>query len=201
MGDETNWRTITGEEYANAEELLALVEEAGSDLVVSYRNLHTTSWKFPYSLGSCVHVLTQVGKAPVLLLPQAFNDDDGEVLGGITVVVDLAAIQTAKQAGYAAEGTLRGSLERVALEIQSLGIAADVPASARAPLEHPELAGLSPREREILTHLLSAHRVPQIAEALHISQNTVRNHLKSIFQKIGVSSQAALIRKVRSLSS
>jgi DNA-binding CsgD family transcriptional regulator len=43
--------------------------------------------------------------------------------------------------------------------------------------------------------------VPQIAEALHISQNTVRNHLKSIFQKIGVSSQAALIRKVRSLSS
>ena len=138
---------------------------------------------------------------PVLLLPQAFNDDDGEVLGGITVVVDLAAIQTAKQAGYAAEGTLRGSLERVVLEIQSLGIAADVPASARAPLEHPELAGLSPREREILTHLLSAHRVPQIAEALHISQNTVRNHLKSIFQKIGVSSQAALIRKVRSLSS
>ena len=69
LGDETNWRTVTGEEYANAEELLSLVEEAGSDLVVSYRNLHTTSWKFPYSLGSCVNVLTQVGKAPVLLLP------------------------------------------------------------------------------------------------------------------------------------
>jgi len=28
----------------------------------------------------------------------------------------------------------------------------------------------------------------------------VRNHLKSIFEKVGVSSQAALIRKVRSLS-
>jgi DNA-binding CsgD family transcriptional regulator len=53
---------------------------------------------------------------------------------------------------------------------------------------------------EILTQLLSAHRVPQIAQALHISPHTVRNHLKSIFGKVGVSSQASLIRKVRSLS-
>jgi DNA-binding CsgD family transcriptional regulator len=52
---------------------------------------------------------------------------------------------------------------------------------------------------EILTQILSAHRVPQIAESLHISQHTVRNHLKSIFEKVGVKSQAALIRKVRSL--
>jgi DNA-binding CsgD family transcriptional regulator len=53
---------------------------------------------------------------------------------------------------------------------------------------------------EILTQLLSAHRVPQIAESLHISPQTVRNHLKSIFEKVGVSSQAALIRKVHSLA-
>jgi PAS domain S-box-containing protein len=137
---------------------------------------------------------------PVLVLPQPFRDDAGEVIGGVSVIVDLTAIQMAKQAGYSAEGSVRSSLERIALEIQSIGLVADLPAATRAPLEHPELEGLSPREMEILTQLLSAHRVPQIADSLHISPHTVRNHLKSIFGKVGVSSQAALIRKVRSLS-
>jgi len=137
---------------------------------------------------------------PVLMLPQPFRDDAEEVIGGVSVVIDLSAIQMAKQAGYAAEGSVRSSLERIALEIQSIGLIADHPAATRAPLEHPELEGLSPREMEILTQILSAHRVPQIAQALHISPHTVRNHLKSIFAKVGVSSQAELIRKVRSLS-
>ena len=136
----------------------------------------------------------------VVLLPQPIRDEAGEIIGGVAVIVDLTAIQLAKQAGYAAEGTVRSLLERIALEIQSIGLVADHPAATRAPLEHPELQALSPREMEILTQLLSAHRVPQIAEALHISPHTVRNHLKSIFEKVGVSSQAALIHKVRSLS-
>jgi len=137
---------------------------------------------------------------PVLLLPQPIRDEAGEVIGGVAVIVDLTAIQLAKQAGYAAEGSVRSLLERIALEIQSIGLVADHPAATRAPLEHPELEGLSPREMEILTQLLSAHRVSQIAETLHISPHTVRNHLKSIFEKVGVSSQAELIRKVRELS-
>ena len=69
LGERISWRTVVAEEFSNAEELLSIVQEATPDLVVTYRNLHTTSWKFPYSLGSCVNVLTQVGEAPVLLLP------------------------------------------------------------------------------------------------------------------------------------
>jgi PAS domain S-box-containing protein len=137
---------------------------------------------------------------PILMLPQPIRDEAGDVIGGVAVIVDLTVVQLAKQAGYAAEGTVRALLERIALEIQSIGLVADHPAATRAPLEHPELKGLSPREMEILTQLLSAHRVSQIAEALHISPHTVRNHLKSIFEKVGVSSQAELIRKVRTLS-
>ena len=137
---------------------------------------------------------------PVIVLPQPVRDEDGEIDGNVSVIIDLSAIQMAKQAGYSAEGSVRASLERIALEIQSIGLVADQPSATRAPLEHPELKGLSPREMEILTQLLSAHRVPQIAQALHISPHTVRNHLKSIFEKVGVSSQAALIHKVRALS-
>ncbi len=69
LGDDVSWRTVLGEEYGSAEALLPLVEQANPDLVVTYRNLHTTSWRFPHSLGSCVNVLTQVSRPPVLLVP------------------------------------------------------------------------------------------------------------------------------------
>ena len=58
---------------------------------------------------------------------------------------------------------------------------------------HPEIEALSPREREVLEHIVSGHRVPTIARDLFISPHTVRNHLKSIFQKIGVGSQVELV--------
>ena len=57
----------------------------------------------------------------------------------------------------------------------------------------PGLSLLSPRERQILDLLLSNRRVPQIAKTLRISPHTARNHLKSIYQKLGVHSQHELI--------
>ena len=69
LGADFSLRIVAGEEYASAEDLLRLVEEAAPDLVVTYRNLGTTSWKFPHSLGDCVDVLTQVAEPSVLLLP------------------------------------------------------------------------------------------------------------------------------------
>jgi DNA-binding CsgD family transcriptional regulator len=59
---------------------------------------------------------------------------------------------------------------------------------------------LSQREREVLTHLVVGSRVATIAELLFISPNTVRNHLKAIYRKVGVSSQRALIEVVKALT-
>jgi PAS domain S-box-containing protein len=59
------------------------------------------------------------------------------------------------------------------------------------------LARLSSRELEIVTMLLAGDRVPAIAESLHLTQSTVRNHLSSVFQKLRVSSQQALIVLLR----
>jgi DNA-binding CsgD family transcriptional regulator len=59
------------------------------------------------------------------------------------------------------------------------------------------LARLSSRELEIVTMLLAGDRVPAIAEALYLTQSTVRNHLSSVFQKLRVSSQQALIVLLR----
>lgn len=52
---------------------------------------------------------------------------------------------------------------------------------------------LTEREREVARLIAAGYRVRQIGERLYLSQNTVRNHLKNIFSKLGVSSQPALI--------
>ncbi|MDX6373418.1 MAG: hypothetical protein QOD98_2406 [Nocardioidaceae bacterium] len=56
---------------------------------------------------------------------------------------------------------------------------------------------VSPRELEIVGRLVTGDRVPAIAAALFISQSTVRNHLSSVFRKLGVNSQQELISLLR----
>jgi len=70
--------------------------------------------------------------------------------------------------------------------------------------ERPEITGgeitleqLSKREREIVETLLSEGSVTGVAGTLHISLHTVRNHLKSIFRKLGVHSQVELVTKLK----
>jgi two-component system response regulator DevR len=68
--------------------------------------------------------------------------------------------------------------------------------AAAVPFATP--AHLTSREREILDRLLDGDRVHSIANELFVSQSTVRNHLSSIFKKVGVHSQAELIARLRS---
>jgi DNA-binding CsgD family transcriptional regulator len=56
---------------------------------------------------------------------------------------------------------------------------------------------LSKREREVLAHLVEGGRVATVAKALFVSPHTVRNHLRSIFAKLGVHSQPELLEHVR----
>jgi len=74
--------------------------------------------------------------------------------------------------------------------------------AADLPLSSEELAGLTAREREILDLVASGASNQEIAEQLFISEKTVRNHLTTIFDKIGVSSrsQAIVFARDRGLS-
>ena len=56
-----------------------------------------------------------------------------------------------------------------------------------------ELRVLSVREWDVVRHLWDHQTVPTIAKSLFVSKHTVRNHLKSIFRKVGVHSQLALL--------
>lgn len=55
------------------------------------------------------------------------------------------------------------------------------------------------REIEVLDGLLEEQSYQEIADANHISINTVRHYVKSLYQKLGVSSRKALIEKVSSI--
>ena len=59
------------------------------------------------------------------------------------------------------------------------------------------LKELTLRQREILREILGGRRVGAIAQNLHISPHTVRNHVSAIFAKVGVQSQGALVEKYR----
>ena len=63
------WRDVTGSEFQTAGELLALVESEAPDIICTYRNLHSGAWRWPYSLGAHVDLLTQHIDVPVMLLP------------------------------------------------------------------------------------------------------------------------------------
>lgn len=54
--------------------------------------------------------------------------------------------------------------------------------------------GLSPREQEILGLLRTPMTVAEIAVALHLSVNTVKTHLRSLYRKLGVSSRREAVR-------
>ena len=58
---------------------------------------------------------------------------------------------------------------------------------------------VSPREREILLLLLKGMSNKEIEEALFISMGTVKNHVYSIFQKIGVRNRPQLITLFKNL--
>jgi PAS domain S-box-containing protein len=85
---------------------------------------------------------------------------------------------------------------RIASEVAASGVVAGFYPAA-APEDVPGLEELSPRQWEVLTRLLQGERVPAIADQLFISQSTVRNHLTDIFRKVGVRSQAELLRLLR----
>ncbi len=135
---------------------------------------------------------------PVLIIPQRLADPRGRY-ATLTVVVDLGSVQTAKHVSEADPKNLRATLQGIALQLQAASVVADGRASPEALLRHPELSPLSPREKEILALLLDGERVPAIAEQLHISPHTVRNHLKSMYRKLDVQSQSQLVHRVRAL--
>jgi two-component system, NarL family, nitrate/nitrite response regulator NarL len=59
--------------------------------------------------------------------------------------------------------------------------------------EEAKIASLSPREREVIALIGEGLRNKEIGKRLFISETTVRHHLTSIFNKLGVSERLELV--------
>ncbi|WP_432118346.1 LuxR C-terminal-related transcriptional regulator [Streptomyces sp. bgisy032] len=72
---------------------------------------------------------------------------------------------------------------------------------AAPPDRVPALAveELSARERDVLLALAEMMSTEEIAAELHVSVNTVKTHLKSIYRKLAVSRRADAVRRARDL--
>lgn len=66
-----------------------------------------------------------------------------------------------------------------------------------APLVEEGAAALTPREQEVLDLLATGRRVKEIATQLFVSPNTVRTHIRHIYEKLQVQGRVEAVNKLR----
>jgi PAS domain S-box-containing protein len=94
---------------------------------------------------------------------------------------------------------------RVGVEISSVplrrgehvvGVFGQVSSVLEEPHSHPELH-LTPRQGEVLALLERGRSTVQIADELHLSRETVRNHVRHLLQALGASSRLEAVAVAR----
>jgi PAS domain S-box-containing protein len=75
------------------------------------------------------------------------------------------------------------------------GLLSRPPAPPKSPRPH---AKLTPRQREVLALLAHGSSTGQIAELLHLSRETVRNHVRGVLQALEVHSRVEAVAMARS---
>ncbi len=135
----------------------------------------------PYEL----HGMVGGRRLSVLVMPTAMHDSGGSYLGGFSVNEVIGPRKTLHDQELDLARTAGG-----------IAAQAEIISSAQRR-QNLDLSVLSAREVEIARFLLSGKKSTAIAGAYHISVHTVRQHLKSIYRKLGVHSQLELTTKFR----
>jgi DNA-binding NarL/FixJ family response regulator len=179
--DDAGWRNILGE----------LLDDAGLEahLCSSYGEALGRLRRFHYSVA--------VVDLSLAASPQAEAELDGYRLLATTrgsniptLVVSGVASPDDIERAYDEEGVFayleKQTFDRTAF-LQAVADARTVEAGA----VRAELAALTPRELEVLTLVARGLTNKDIADRLVITGNTVKRHLKAIFEKLGVHTRSA----------
>jgi DNA-binding NarL/FixJ family response regulator len=118
----------------------------------------------------------------------SMHDDDGSLqravaLGAAGFVSKSASIEELQEAVRAVRDGGSYLSSNVASRVMDL-------AAGRSPATS---LGLTPREREILELLTAGNRPTEIGTTLFLSVKTVKNHLTSIYSKLGVQTGAQAV--------
>jgi DNA-binding CsgD family transcriptional regulator len=135
------------------------------------------------------------GWAPVTVVLAPLSPHDQPPLA-FALIRDDAAADPPGPEGSTREIRLEARMLRIADELHAAGL---IPRLTRLPVltEEPRLGQLTSREWVVLTRVLDGQRTSAIAADLLVGQATVRDHLSSIYAKLGVHSRAELIRLMR----
>jgi DNA-binding CsgD family transcriptional regulator len=61
---------------------------------------------------------------------------------------------------------------------------------------HTATYGLSPREEEVVGFVVRGASTRQISQALYVTEDTVQKHIHNVFEKVGVRSRRALVKRL-----
>jgi DNA-binding NarL/FixJ family response regulator len=91
---------------------------------------------------------------------------------------------------------LEQRLRRIAREIEAAGVMSTF-GRLPDPASLPGLEDVTSRQLEVATRLVWGERVSEIARNMYLSPSTVRNHLATLFRKVGVHSQSEFLALLR----
>ena len=171
--------------YASAEEAIDQIPKAAIDVVLMDINMPQVSGI------ECVTKLKQRQPSLQIMMLTSFEDDD-----------KIFQSLLAGASGYLLKKTPPAKLLEAIEEIHKGGspmsnqIARKVVETfQRSASPQDETINLTQREQEILSHLAKGYRYKEIADTLFISVETVRTHLRNIYDKLHVRSRTEAVLK------
>ena len=176
--------------FSNAEDALAKLPNSDVDVVLMDINL-------PGKSGiECVSELKSLRKDIQIIMLTIFEDEDnifkslqagasGYILKKTSAVFLLEAIKDIINGGSPMSSQIARKV---------------VAAFQKSSEEINSPNDLSTREAEILSYLSKGYRYKEIAEKLFISLETVRTHIRNIYEKLQVHSRTEALLKVNSKS-
>lgn len=156
-------------DFENA--VVSFKEKLPVEKLMKYKTQY--NYRIRKSNGEYIHILQQS------LTVQ--TDDHGAILQNLIVHTDISEFKKTNEM----------KLSFLGIDGEPSYLEVDVP----RPLTH-ENDVLSPREREVLTHLIECRKTNDIAKLLNISPETVKTHRKNIHRKLGTTNTLQLVLRV-----
>lgn len=159
--------------------------------------LMMTPFLFPGRLPGAVASTPLIGSFSFMIAARALFSGlqsmlPASVYAGLTVTVVLASFAGGGVLAFLVmqrQANRHEAAQAEAVEAARAGVEERCAAAA-------ERFDLTPREQEILVLLAQNYRAPYIAEKLVVSQSTVKTHMRNLYGKMGVHSQAELLLRL-----
>jgi len=130
-------------------------------------------------------------------------DQEKAAIKSMKLVLEIGAANGFKETLLRQEDAMLNLIIKIAgenptLYLEDLANAATL--RIRENREHQEKSNssLTKRELEVLRHLATERPISAIAATLHISQNTMKTHLKNLYRKMEVDGRATAVEKAKS---